>query len=225
MVVDLLTGLESMSQMSNQNQAQQQQPRQTDAAQQQATSQGGQPAPQQFQTRSYLSQNVRTASIQRLNRCLADSIVLHSQAKYAHWNVKGLHFFPLHELFDEIAEEFEDHIDEIAERITSLGGQAIGSTYTAASTSNIPPLSTSAVTGVEFIEMLADRIAMHDANLGQDIQAATQSGDLDTADLLNEVSREVGEQRWLLEAHLQGPPEQREPMQGQPQTTQSSQRR
>jgi len=213
-----------MSQMYNQNQSQQQQPRQTGATQQQTTAQGGQPAAQQFPTRSYLSQNVRTSSIQRLNRCLADSIVLQSQAKYAHWNVKGLHFFPLHELFDEIAEEFEDHIDEIAERITSLGGQAIGSTYTAASTSNIPPLSTSAVTGVEFIEMLADRIAMHDANLSQDIQAATQSGDVDTADLLNEISREVGEQRWFLEAHLQGPTMQNEPVQGRSQTTQTSQR-
>jgi starvation-inducible DNA-binding protein len=140
-----------------------------------------------------------------LNRCLADSVVLHSQAKYAHWNVKGLHFFPLHELFDEIAEELEDHIDEIAERITSLGGQAIGSTYMAASTSNIPPFSTETVTGIEFIEMLADRLATHDANLGQDIQAATQAGDVDTADLLNEISREVGEHRWFLEAHLQGP--------------------
>ena len=212
-----------MSQMYNQNQSQQQQPRRTGSTQQQAPVQGGQPAPQQFQTRSYLSQNVRTESIQRLNRCLADSIVIQSQAKYAHWNVKGLHFFPLHELFDEIAEEFEDHVDEIAERITSLGGQAIGTTYTAASASNIPPLSTSAVTGVEFIEMLADRIAMHDANLSQDIQAATQSGDVDTADMLNEISREVGEQRWFLEAHLQGPPVQNEPVQGRSQTTQLSQ--
>ena len=209
-----------MSQMYNQNQSQQQQSRQTGTTQQQTTAQAGQPAPQQFETRSYLSQNVRTASIQRLNRCLADSIVLQSQAKYAHWNVKGLHFFPLHELFDEIAEEFEDHVDEIAERITSLGGEAIGSTYTAASTSNIPPLSTSAVTGVEFIEMLADRIAMHDANLSQDIRAATQSGDVDTADLLNEISREVGEQRWFLEAHLQGQPVQGGVSQGQSQSTQ-----
>lgn len=211
-----------MSQMHNQNQTQQQQPQQTGATQPQAQGQSAQPTSQQFQTRSYLSQNIRTSSIQRLNRCLADTVVLQSQAKYAHWNVKGLQFYSLHELFDDIAEEFEDHVDEIAERITSLGGQAIGSTYMAASTSNIPPLSTSAVSGVEFIEMLADRIAMHDANLGQDIQAATQSGDVDTADLLNEISREVGEQRWFLEAHLQGQSAQGATSQGQSRSAQRS---
>ncbi|MFB6179024.1 MAG: DNA starvation/stationary phase protection protein Dps [Halorientalis sp.] len=192
-----------MSQLHSHQQARQQQPQ----TQQQAP-QRTEPVPQQFPTRSYLSQNVRTASIQRLNRCLADSLVLHSQAKYAHWNVKGPQFYSLHLLFDEIAEELESHIDEIGERITTLGGQAVATTYTAASSSSIAPLSTTAVNGIEFVEMLADRMATHDANLGQDIRAATQDGDVDTADLLNEVSREVGMLRWFLEAHLQGQPRQ-----------------
>ena len=219
-----------MSQMTTQNQtqqrqqsqqtgAQQQQQPQQSGAQQQAA-QGAQPTSRQFQTRGYLPQNTRNASIQRLNRCLADSVVLHSQAKYAHWNVKGLQFYALHELFDDIADEFEDHVDEIAERITSLGGQALGSTYMATSASNIPPLPTTTVTGVEFIETLADRIAIHDANLAQDITAATEAGDLDTADLLNEISREVGEQLWFLEAHLQG----QQPTGGQPAQRQTSER-
>jgi starvation-inducible DNA-binding protein len=35
----------------------------------------------------------------------ADSIDLATQAKQAHWNVKGPSFIPLHELFDKVAEE------------------------------------------------------------------------------------------------------------------------
>lgn len=204
-----------MSQMYNQTESNQQQNQQPATGQRQSPGGGGQTPTRQFRTRGYLSQNVRDTSIQRLNRCLADSVVLHSQAKYAHWNVKGLQFHSLHELFDEIADEFEDHVDDIAERITSLGGQAVGSTYMAASSSTIPPLSTEAVTGIEFIELLADRIARHDANLAGDIQTATEAGDVDTADLLNEISREVGEQLWFLEAHIQGQqtPEGRQPSQ------------
>lgn len=199
--------------MSQTYEQSQQQPQQQS---QQGGGQTGQPTPQQFRTRSYLSQNVRTSSIQRLNRILADSIVLRSQVNYAHWNVKGPQFYSLHQLFEEIADEFEDHIDEIGERITSLGGQAIATTYTAASLSTIPPLSTTAVTDMELVEMLADRIATHDANLGQDIQSATQAGDVDTADLLNEISRAVGKQRWFLEAHMQGQPVQESPGRQQP---------
>lgn len=209
MVVDLLSGFKLMSQLYNQNQVQQSAAtNQQQGAPQRQQSQTQQPVSQQFQTRSYLSQNVRKTSVQRLNRCLADTVVLHSQVKYAHWNVKGPQFAALHELFDDIAEDLEDQIDDIAERATALGGQALGGTYTAASNATIPPLSTQAVTGMEFIEMLADQLALHDANLSQDIQAAQQAGDVDTVDLLNEISREVAEQLWFLEAHLQGQPAQ-----------------
>jgi starvation-inducible DNA-binding protein len=46
--------------------------------------------------------------------------------KHAHWNVKGPSFIALHELFDQVAEHVEDHIDTIAERVTALGGTARG---------------------------------------------------------------------------------------------------
>lgn len=196
---------EFMSQIPEQKQMQQprgetQQQQRGGGQQQMQTSH---PESRQFPTRSYLSQNVRTNSIQRLNRCLADSLILRTQTKYAHWNVKGLQFYSLHELFDDIAEELEDHVDSIAERVTSLGGKANGSAHQSVAQTGIPALTQNAVSGVEFIEVLADHLAMHNANLATDIQAATQAGDVDTADLLNEISREIGKQLWFLEAHLQ----------------------
>ena len=39
----------------------------------------------------------RQAIIALLNARLADSFDLRSQVKWAHWNVKGLHFIQLHE--------------------------------------------------------------------------------------------------------------------------------
>ena len=41
-------------------------------------------------------------------------------------SVKGPNFIALHELFDKVAESVEEHIDELAERITALGGTAYG---------------------------------------------------------------------------------------------------
>jgi len=51
-----------------------------------------------------------------------------TQAKIAHWNVKGEDLYQLHLLFDSIAEHVEDAIDLIAERVTALGGRANGTT-------------------------------------------------------------------------------------------------
>jgi starvation-inducible DNA-binding protein len=42
----------------------------------------------------------RAAVVTLLNAHLADAVDLHSQTKFAHWNVKGPHFIALHELFD-----------------------------------------------------------------------------------------------------------------------------
>lgn len=212
-----------MSQMQppgqpQQEQAQQRQPPQTGASQQaqppraqpqQAQPQqeaSGQFVGQQYPTRNTLSQQIRTASVQRLNRCLADATVLVSQARFAHWNVKGMGFYGLHDLFDDLVEELDDHIDDIGERVTALGGEALGTARMAASGSTVPPFPPGAVTGEEYVQLLAERLAVHDANLRQDIEVATQAGDVDTADLLNEISRDVSKYLWFLEAHLQTQP-------------------
>jgi starvation-inducible DNA-binding protein len=69
-------------------------------------------------TKIDLPADKRGQIIDILNRRLADATDLKSQAKQAHWNVKGANFIALHELFDEISTEVEAHIDEIAERVT-----------------------------------------------------------------------------------------------------------
>ena len=50
---------------------------------------------------------------------LADTSNLY--IKQAHWNAKGLNFFQLHELFDDLAGGVFPFIDMIAERATALG--------------------------------------------------------------------------------------------------------
>ena len=49
-----------------------------------------------------LAENTRGAMINLLQMRLADALDLATQAKQAHWNVKGPHFMGLHELFDEV---------------------------------------------------------------------------------------------------------------------------
>jgi len=61
-----------------------------------------------FKTKNDLSEEIRAKAVELLNARLADCIDLQTQTKQAHWNVKGLNFIALHELFDGINEEVED---------------------------------------------------------------------------------------------------------------------
>ena len=62
-----------------------------------------------------------------LNYNLADEHVLYIKTRNYHWNVTGMHFRSLHEFFEEQYTELAPMIDDIAERIRSLGHYAVGS--------------------------------------------------------------------------------------------------
>src|SRR6476469_9944739 len=89
------------------------------------------------ETKNDLAKQTRNKVIELLNARLADASDLKSQAKQAHWNVKGMNFFQLHELFDQVSTEMDPHVDDIAERITTLGGTALGTVRLAAQKSTL----------------------------------------------------------------------------------------
>ncbi len=58
---------------------------------------------------------------QSLNHLLANYQVLYMNTRGYHWNIKGHAFFELHEKFEEIYTDLQTKVDEIAERILTLG--------------------------------------------------------------------------------------------------------
>lgn len=65
-------------------------------------------------------------SIELLSMILADEMTLYIKTRKFHWNVSGESFMELHKLFQAQYTELEESIDLIAERISKLGGKAIG---------------------------------------------------------------------------------------------------
>ncbi|MBX3356306.1 MAG: DNA starvation/stationary phase protection protein Dps [Phycisphaeraceae bacterium] len=156
-----------------------------------------------FETRNDLSATIRTRSVVLLQAILADSLDLASQVKHAHWNVKGPHFMPLHELFDTLHEELEGEVDDIAERLTALGGHARGTAREAAKASRLPEFPPDAVDGSAHLKALADRYAALGRSTRQAIAAADDAGDAATADLFTQLVRRLDKHLWFIEAHLQ----------------------
>jgi starvation-inducible DNA-binding protein len=154
-------------------------------------------------TKNDLPERTRNKVAKLLNERLADAIDLGTQTKHAHWNVKGPSFIALHELFDKVAESVEDHIDEIAERITALGGTAYGTLAAAARATSLDKYPEDITEGVQHVEALSSALAQFGKKVRRDIDQTGKLGDADSADLLTGVSREVDKYLWFLEAHLQ----------------------
>jgi len=154
-------------------------------------------------TRNDLKPKLRESMIDLLNAQLADTLDLYTQVKQAHWNVKGPHFIALHELFDKLAEDLEDPVDDIAERVTALGGVARGTARIAAAKSRIKELPHDSFDGMKVVALLADRYATLAASTRAAIGSAGDAGDADTSDLFTGVSRGLDKALWFLEAHLQ----------------------
>lgn len=60
--------------------------------------------------------------IAQLNNLLSTYHVFYLNVRGYHWNVKGEHFFTLHPQFEELYTALQVQIDEVAERILTLGG-------------------------------------------------------------------------------------------------------
>lgn len=159
---------------------------------------------QTFRTSIDLHEKTRDAMINLCNQQLADSADLHSQLKQAHWNVKGMNFYQLHLLFDELAGHALEWVDVIAERATALGGEAMGTARMAAANSTLKEYPSDAVEGPDHLKALVSRYASYCASTRKAIDTSANDGDQSTSDMFTEISRQADKDLWFLEAHLQG---------------------
>jgi starvation-inducible DNA-binding protein len=155
-----------------------------------------------YSTRIDIPEPIRRSAIDRLSQTLASTLDLKMQVKQAHWNVKGKDFYQLHLLFDEMANELEEFVDLVAERIAALGGSALGTVRIAAQQSELPEYDLAVRDGVDHILTLADRFAIYAKSVRASIDRMAELGDAATADLYTEISRSIDKRLWFLEAHL-----------------------
>ncbi|AMV38466.1 Dps family protein [Planctomyces sp. SH-PL62] len=150
-----------------------------------------------------LSYDARMYSCQRLNQVLADSQILFALYKKHHWLMRGHTFYQLHLLLDKHAEEQLKLIDEVAERIQTLGGIAVGDPRHVAELTRIPRPPD----GCEEVPaMLSRLLEAHEMILVDARDAARKTadeGDDGTNDLLVSDVVRIGEtQVWFLIEHL-----------------------
>jgi starvation-inducible DNA-binding protein len=105
-------------------------------------------------------------------------------------------------MFDEMGGAVEEQIDETAERITALGGVALGTAEAVVKGSKLPGYSTEIQAAEAHLRALQSSFSTYGAALRAGINAADEAGDKDTADLFTGSSREIDKFLWFIEAHL-----------------------
>ncbi len=156
-------------------------------------------------TKNDVSANAKEVAIGLLNARIADAIDLALLTKQAHWNIKGPQFIAVHEMLDGFRDEVDAHVDTMAERITQLGGTALGTLQAAAGGTKLDPYPTDIYAIRDHLAALIERYGAVANAVRRNIDEAAEAGDANTADIFTAVSRGLDKNLWFLEAHVQEP--------------------
>lgn len=149
-----------------------------------------------------INQEHREAIAKALSKVLADSYMLYLKTHNYHWNVTGELFHSLHEQFEEQYTELADAIDEIAERIRSLGYRAPGTFKEFDKLTSIEEDAEEP----EALEMVR-RLALGNEQLlrtaREALKPANDAEDEATLDLLTQRLDVHSKTAWMLRSHLE----------------------
>ena len=133
---------------------------------------------------------------EKLNLLLANYQVFYTNVRGYHWNIKGEKFFELHTKFEELYNDLFLKIDEIAERIVTLGVQPLHSFSEYLSVSEIKE-----VIGVSNgIEAMNGILSAWSVLLGKQreiLELADESNDEGTNALMSDYIREQEKEVWM----------------------------
>lgn len=146
-----------------------------------------------------ISEQDRNTIAEGLKKLLADSYTLYLQTHNFHWNVVGPQFRELHLMFEEHYTELAVAVDDIAERIRTLGVNAPGTYKAFAQLSSIEE-----VEGVpEAKQMVSILLEGHEQVVRTCRDALKQAQDADdesTAALVSDRMRVHEKTAWMLRA-------------------------
>lgn len=149
-----------------------------------------------------LSEDVREEIAKELATILASTYHLMIKTQCYHWNVRGVHFKPIHELTEAQYTEIFGMIDVIAERIRGLGFLTPAGLEEFQNQSIIEPANSK----LHDLEMIADLVKSHEAVIWKTrnvINMASDNNDESTADMLIANLRFHEKTAWMLRSYLE----------------------
>lgn len=137
----------------------------------------------------------------QLNNLLANYQLFYINARGFHWNIKGKNFFELHAKFEEIYNDALVKIDEVAERILTLGHSPLH-TFTDYLQSAAIKEATNISSGEQAVGIVLEGFQKLIETERQILELSSEAGDEGTSALMSDYIREQEKFVWMYSSYL-----------------------
>ena len=139
--------------------------------------------------------------VAKMNTLLASYQLHYQNLRSLHWNIKGKEFFELHMKYEELYTRTQDIIDEIAERILSIGATPLAqwSSYMKESVIKENEIIQDGRTGVQYILDAQKQILDLERAL---LDMSDERNDEGTNSMMSDLIGEKEKTNWMFRAWL-----------------------
>ena len=147
----------------------------------------------------------KTAEIaETLNQLLADEHVLYVKTRGAHWNIEGPDFLTIHRFFEEQYKQLEEIIDDVAERIRTIGHYAEATLARFLRETHLSEETREKNSSAGFIKSLLEDHETIIIYLRENVERYNDEWrDAGTSDFITGLLETHEKMAWMLRAHLQ----------------------
>ncbi len=137
-----------------------------------------------------------------LNTLLSSYQIHYQNLRSLHWNIKGQNFFELHLKYEELYTRAQMIIDELAERLLSIGETPLHrfDQYLASSEIKENPLITDGKPGMQYIHDAQEVLLKQERRL---LEMSGDTNDEGTSALMSDLIREKEKTNWMFAAWLE----------------------
>ncbi len=139
--------------------------------------------------------------VEKLNDLLANYMVFYQNTRGLHWNIKGEKFFELHRKFEELYTNLLVKVDEVAERILTLGGVPLHTFEDYSQNSSIRAIKQISAAG-EAVKSLLDAFQIVILKQRELLDLSSEANDEGTNAMMSDYIREQEKLVWMYSAYL-----------------------
>lgn len=137
-----------------------------------------------------------------LNDLLANYHIHYQKLRGCHWNVRGHHFFTLHAKFEELYTNALTTIDELAERILTLGKSPYSTFADYVSNAELSEIDTIGMKDLDMVKAVTDDLEVLIGLQRDLLEVTSKAGDEGTNDMINAFMQFNEKQNWMLRAFV-----------------------
>lgn len=141
--------------------------------------------------------------VDQMNDLLANYHIYYQNLRGCHWNVKGKSFFTLHAKFEELYTQALAAIDEIAERVLTLGKPPYSTLQKYIDESDIKQIDTIGMKDTDMVKNVVSDMDKLIAKQREILKTTESAGDDGTNDLVNKLMQFLEKENWMMRSFME----------------------